>query len=285
MGFKIKEVNDTITLHKATLDIFKDAIDSIEKLKKTDNYIVTCIDTETTGLDSKHDKLIDVGIVRLLVDPTKTKILGVIDTYQSFNDISGKIPDDIVKLTGITNDIIKDQHIDKTKVKTMLKESDYILAHNATFDRNFLRDNGMDDSNNIWLCTFKLIDWLSDFSIASGKSELLSHYFGFYVGAHRAIADTIALANLLNQEVDNTTILRSVFKPIESDFYIVKAVGSPYMTKDKLKARGYNWDGNEKVWKKLIYKMDEELDWLQENIYAPKKGNPVINKVSLNKLF
>jgi len=58
----------------------------------------------------------------------------------------------------------------------------------------------------------------------------------------------------------------------------VYATGSPFETKDILKARGYRWSADIKCWSKTVNaseKLKEELLWLKHNVYGQRKGAKV----------
>jgi DNA polymerase-3 subunit epsilon len=51
----------------------------------------------------------------------------------------------------------------------------------------------------------------------------------------------------------------------------VKAFGSPFETKDKLKARGYRWDAEARVWSTAVKSaeaLDAESAWLKAQVYG-----------------
>jgi len=96
-----------------------------------DTYVV--LDIETTGLDALNNEIIEIGAVKI----HKRKI---IDSFHSFVAPTIPIPAYITKLTGITQDMIKDA----PSIENVLPEFfDFcgeaaLAAHNASFDINFI---------------------------------------------------------------------------------------------------------------------------------------------------
>lgn len=99
-----------------------------------DSY--TVIDIETTGLDPSKDYIIEVGAIRVRD--------GIItETYSSLINPGVLIPDYIVQLTGVTNQMLSNAP-DLLTVMTAFRDfvkDDVILGHNVSFDINFIYDN------------------------------------------------------------------------------------------------------------------------------------------------
>ncbi len=56
----------------------------------------------------------------------------------------------------------------------------------------------------------------------------------------------------------------------------VWATGSPFESKDLLKARGYRWEAEKKVWYRDLAPqepLEEELGWLKEKVYADRSAS------------
>ena len=116
-------------------DYWKDFIDKIDK-----NFVV--IDCETTGLNSKVDKIIEIGAVKF-IDGRIEEFKTLININDSNNNILRKnniIPDEITELTGITCDMLES---DGVSLDLALKEFiDFIgklplLGYNVSFDIGF----------------------------------------------------------------------------------------------------------------------------------------------------
>ena len=57
--------------------------------------------------------------------------------------------------------------------------------------------------------------------------------------------------------------------------YKLRATGSPFDSKDKLKARGYRWDGEGKVWYCNLGSeaaLNDELAWLKAEVYGGRRA-------------
>ena len=88
------------------------------------------LDIEATGLSYTTDKLIELGMVKFEYTENG-RIFRLLDEFNSYQDPQIPIPVMITKLTGINDDMVKDQQINETVVDSYLSDVDIIIAHNA----------------------------------------------------------------------------------------------------------------------------------------------------------
>ena len=165
-----------------------------EKITKLDEEF--CVfDLETTGLSNKSDKITEIGAVIL-------KNGQVIDTFNTFVNPERPIPQRIVELTGITDEMVKDaRKIDEVLPEFLNFVGDRVLvAHNANFDVGFIRqaciESGLD-----FKCTYIDTVALSKFinpELKKHKLDSLANYFNLgEFNHHRASDDAEMLAVVL----------------------------------------------------------------------------------------
>jgi len=97
-------------------------------------YVV--FDIETTGFSSVKNKIIEIGGVKI----TDGKI---VDHFSQFINPQCPIPYEIVKLTGITDEMVMDAPVIEEVLPTFLEfcKGSVLVAHNATFDMSFMEEN------------------------------------------------------------------------------------------------------------------------------------------------
>lgn len=96
----------------------------------------TVIDLETTGLDPYWNEIIEIAALRVRG--------GVVaDSFHTLVDPKQKIDEFITSLTGITNDMLRGAPTIKKALPKFIEYigGDIIVAHNASFDINFIYDN------------------------------------------------------------------------------------------------------------------------------------------------
>ena len=109
------------------------------------NFRAECVvfDIETTGLSVQNCKITEIGAVKI-------KDGQVLDRFNTFVNPECQIPEEIVKLTGITDEMVSDAPLVGDALEAFFafignndtKEGDplpLLIAHNANFDIGFIR--------------------------------------------------------------------------------------------------------------------------------------------------
>lgn len=236
---------------------------------------VLILDTETTGLDARQEEVIELAMLSVLVDRESGLPVGPVSVFESFEDPGRPIPATITEITGITDDMVRGQRIDDAQVATMVQQADVIVAHNAAFDRPFVEARLPVFAQQAWNCSFAGINWKTEGS-GSAKLEFLASERGWFYDAHRALTDCHALLQVLAQPLsDGRTGLRTLIEGAQNTRYKLSATGSPFETKDKLKARGYRWDGENRAWWCALTSQEAlqaECQWLKAEVYGGRKA-------------
>jgi len=231
---------------------------------------VIVLDTETTGLDAKSERIIELAMLSVLVDTTTGQPVGPVTTYESFEDPGKPIPPAITEITGIDDSMVRGQRIDDARVAELVQAADLIVAHNAGFDRPFVEARLPVFATRAWNCSFAGIDWKAQGS-GSAKLEFLAHERGWFYDAHRALVDCHALLQVLATPLKNgQSGLQQLLQGASNTRYKLRATGAPFEAKDALKARGYRWDNENRVWWTTLMgqaALQQEADWLKANAY------------------
>ena len=234
----------------------------------------TCIvvlDTETTGLDATRERIIELAMLRVVVDNATGLPVGPVTVYDELEDPGKPIPKEVVALTGITNSDVAGRQLDEAKIAQMLDGVDLVIAHNAGFDRPFVESRLPAFARLPWSCSFADIDWKAQ-GRSSAKLENLAQAMGWFYDAHRAEMDCHALLAVLaaplpqGHESGLATLLAAAQQPS----YRLQATNAPFEAKDLLKVRGYRWNAEQRVWHTRLTSeaaLQDELVWLKENVY------------------
>jgi DNA polymerase III subunit epsilon len=232
------------------------------------------LDLETTGLDHVVDVPIEVGLVRFAYDHDG-RILGVTDELEALEDPGRPLSPEVVRITGITDADLAGQRFPDDAVARLLDGVGLVIAHNAGFDRPFAERRWPAFEEKAWGCSLREIDWRdADGYEGGGLGSLLAAH-GLFFGAHRAVEDGYALVELLGRTLPTSgeTALNLLRASARRTTVRLWAVGSPFESKDLLKARGYRWNGEARSWWTDVAEeaVDEELAWLRAEAYRGKR--------------
>jgi DNA polymerase-3 subunit epsilon len=230
------------------------------------------LDSETTGLEASRERIIELALLRVQVDLSTGQPVGEVQVYDGFEDPGRPIPPAITQLTGITDAQVRGQRLNEGEVARLLDGVDVVIAHNAGFDRPFVETRLPAFAHAAWACSWADVDWKSA-GHSSAKLEHLVATLGWFYEAHRAEADCHALLNVLAQALPTSTTgtyLNSLWAAAQQTHHKLYATGAPFESKDVLKARGYRWDGLQKVWLQILRsdaELEAELSWLADAVY------------------
>lgn len=180
------------------IDDKQDIITNLSEDSLADEFVV--FDIETTGLSAKNDMITEIGAVKI-------RDGSVIDSYSQLINPRVPIPSKIVELTGITDDMVKDQ----PKIEDVIGDfKDFIgnsilVAHNAKFDVGFIRDKlnlvNMILDNPI-LDTLQLARTVYP-NLKNHKLNTLAKYLDVSLeNHHRAVDDAVATCNILMKTLE-----------------------------------------------------------------------------------
>ena len=123
-------------LYGAELNVVNDDVDVIfnpQNFNLMDQTYVV-FDTETTGFHPGSDQMIEIGAVKIKNDE-------IIDRFDELIDPKRPIPQKIVELTSITDEMVKGKASEEDVTKRFLKWTGDLpmVAHNAKFDISFIQ--------------------------------------------------------------------------------------------------------------------------------------------------
>lgn len=247
-----------------------------------------CLDTETTGLNQLEDKIIELGIVAFEYEPITGEIIRITDRYNGFEDPGHPLAQEIVEITGITDDMLKGQQFDEATINQLADQASLVIAHNAAFDRPFVEDRFACFKNIPWACTVTQIDWQAE-RLQARSLEYLLFKFGWCINAHRALDDAEGVLGLLLEQlpISGQPVFRTLMENSVESITKLYAISAPFDKKDLLKQRGYRWNdgsnGTPKCWWISITESGEkdEFAYLSTEIYPNGRTDSIeIKRIS-----
>lgn len=155
------------------------------------NYVV--FDIETTGLNPKYEKIIEIGAA-------KVRDAKVTDTFSTFVNPGKGLPERIRELTGICDtDVINAPYIEEVLDRFIdFAGDDILLGHNLIFDYSFVKKAAVNQKKAFernGIDTLRIARrFLND--LESRNLGFLCEYYHIHLQAHRALNDALATHEL-----------------------------------------------------------------------------------------
>ncbi len=154
---------------------------------KISNGEIVIVDVETTGFDANTDQILEIGCIRCKTREGISRFSTLINTHQI-------IPEEITKLTGIDDALIKEQGVPFYKAlgdfKAFIRGSD-LNAYNANFDKKFLQ--AICKERNVTLSNYfsdSMLLCRKAFKTSGSKLKDVAEHLGYdHSGGHRALFD------------------------------------------------------------------------------------------------
>ena len=161
-------------------------------MSKLPKFKFAIVDTETTGLEARGDKILELAVVRF---ENGEKVA----EYESLFDIGREITPHVQSLTRIGNSDIEGKSAFDPKKALDLLEDSVFVGHNAPFDMGMLAGEGVDMEGRIWIDTAMLASIVFP-ECESWSLPYLSKKLGLpHEPKHRAMGDVIATTALFEK--------------------------------------------------------------------------------------
>ena len=233
------------------------------------------LDTETTGTDPGEDRVIEIALVKFEYDRVSGEVGRVLDVYDGLEDPGRPIPPESTAIHHITDAMVAGKRFDERAIERVLDGVGVVIAHSAGFDRPFVERRLPGFVALPWACSVHEVPW-DALGLGGRKLEYLAYRYGFFYEGHRAEVDCRALLEVLRRPVpgqpERANALGLLLESARLPTLRVWAIGSAYETKDVLKARGYRWESERRVWFGEVGAADREaeLAWLKDAVYGGK---------------
>ena len=166
----------------------------IKEMRKRVIKDYICVDLETTGLQAKTEKIIEIGAI-------KVRDFKVVDTFVSFIYPGKELSPRIIEITKITDEMLKGAPTINEVIRefhSFCEDLD-VLGHNILFDYSFLKHAMVNEKlafEKKGIDTLKIArKYLPDLESRS-LSYLTKHFQIEHSKAHRALQDAQATSDL-----------------------------------------------------------------------------------------
>lgn len=250
------------------------------------DVLVGCaLDVETTGLDHRTDRVIELALQRFWADGDG-RIVVTGRRHAWLEDPGVEITPEITRLTGISQSDVAGRSIVDPVAASLIADAHFVVAHNASFDRPFVERRLPFCAGGRWVCSMRDMDWRAHGFEGRTLSHLLGQ-MGWFYDAHRAQTDVDALLHLLDHRFEGgATVLKGLVAAAAAPTWIVEAVGAPFEAKGILKGRGYRWDAEARLWSREVPldAFDDEFGWATVEVYGGLR-KPAFRQVTWNERY
>lgn len=158
----------------------------------TDSYVA--VDLETTGIGAKKEKITEIGMIKVIDGE-------ITDTFHTMVNPHREIPENIVELTGITDEMVKAAPgIEEIMPKVVeFCEGFPILGHQIIFDYGFLLQAAVNQKLKFEKEGIDTLKLCRKFMPEGEKKNLGAACAYFHISqdtAHRALSDAVSAHKL-----------------------------------------------------------------------------------------
>lgn len=248
-------------------------------MKPLEDEIFVCIDCETTGLDAKLDRIIEVAAV-------KFDLKGSYEQFESLIDPECAIPESSIQFHRITDDMVKG----KPKIQDVVPDlmavigKHPVVGHGVGFDLELIaiaaERHGINCTlrNNIIIDTLRMARSYGD-SPTNSLEQLRRHFNIPLEGAHRAMNDVVVNIEVFKYLAKRYKTLKQVLddlsRPIQMRIMpLGKHKGRP-MTEVPLEY--LLWAARKEFDQDLLFSIRSEINRRKKGGLFNQAGNPFSN--------
>jgi len=213
------------------------------------------LDLETSGLDPAKDCPVEAAwAVYSLEHRAMIRAVSVLVDARTYRGDSADQIRDLSSLHKVTPAMWEagtDWARVEAAIKSTLPQVDAIVAHNASFDRRWFRDEAIQAKP--WICTLHGVTW-PEAGKAKRLGDIALEHGVAMVEAHRALPDVLTLARLLHAVArlghDVPTMLSRGLRP--TSLYAVAETDFNAERNALAKEHGFAWVGERKSWERTM---------------------------------
>ncbi len=148
-------------------------------------------------MSRERDEVVELAILLFAFRRTTGEIVGVVDEYTGLRDPGRPIPRGASSVHDIYDQHVRGKQLDQRKILSLMAQAEFLVAHNATFDRAFVERLYPEAGEKAWLCSMNGVPWRRLGLPSKGLQNLLRAHGIRVSRAHRGADDVQASLRLL----------------------------------------------------------------------------------------
>lgn len=238
-----------------------------------------CLDCETTGLEAKEDRLIEIGVAKF----TFSEIL---ETYETLIDPRRLIPQVTIDIHHITDEMVKGKPFVKAILPKVLEMvgNNIIVGHGIKLDIDFISEEAQRNhlpckiEKNRRLDTLRMARLYGE-SPVNSLERLRKHFNIAEEGAHRAMSDVIVNIEVFKYLSEGFKTTEELFKRLEKPILLRamplgKHKGRPF---SDIPLQYLQWAAHKDFDQDLLYSVRSELKKRKKQANFQQASNPFSN--------
>ncbi len=158
------------------------------------------LDVETTGLSPYEHEVVEFALALFTYNRLSGEIVAVVDVYTGLREPDRPIPAAATRVHGLTIDDVRGHRLDEERIERMLAQAEFLIAHNAAFDRGFVTRLFPESQAKQWLCSMRGVKWRYRGFSSAALQNLLHWHDIKPTQAHRAGDDVQCALQLLSRK-------------------------------------------------------------------------------------
>lgn len=238
-----------------------------------------CIDCESTGLNPKEDKIIEIAII-------KFNFSSHLNTFETLVNPECDIPEDSIQIHHITNAMVQGKPKIQEILPTVLKiaENHPIVGHHIQFDVNIICEAAKKHAIPCSLYKNTQIDTLR-LARLYGQSptnslEMLREHFNIEnQGAHRAMSDVLVNIEVFKKLATSFNTLPQILEKLKHPIQLKtmplgKHKGRPFR---EIPIEYLSWAARQNFDQDLLFSIKLELKNRNRRVSFEQSSNPFVD--------
>lgn len=241
-----------------------------------ENEVFVCIDCESTGLDPKVDRIIEVAVV-------KFDLKNIYETYETLIDPECVIPETSIAIHHITQDMVNGKPLIKDVLKNLLQliGRGIIVGHGVGFDIDLIATAAEKEGISCNLRQNRILDTLRmarlyGDSPTNSLEQLRKHFNINQEGAHRAMNDVIVNIEVFKYLAKRYKTVKQLFNVLSKPILIKNMPLGPHKGRpmSDVPLQYLLWAGNKDFDQDLLYSIRSEINRRKKGGLFTQAGNP-----------
>ena len=157
------------------------------------------LDVETTGFSWRTNEIVELAMALFEFDYNAGEITRIVDSYCGLREPSVPIDPRAMRVHGLTPDDLRGKQLDNERVHAILSDSDFLIAHNYSFDKPFVCRLFRQAAHIPWACSCRDIRWHMYGYNSAKLQELIRAHNIRTIQTHRALDDVEDAIELLKR--------------------------------------------------------------------------------------